>query len=149
MFGLGTGELVLILIVAILVFGPKRLPEMARNMGKFMADVRKTTGDLKKNFEEELGVDDLEDLHPKRMASKMLLGDDTIDALPGKGHDYTSYKYNDDIYPDEKEKEDQGKESKPEAEKELKKPDKNDSEKQDSAKAPEEGKKKRGEEETD
>ena len=40
---IGIGELMMILLVVMLVFGPKRLPEIARNMGKFMRDFRRET----------------------------------------------------------------------------------------------------------
>ena len=40
---IGIGELMVILLVVMIVFGPKRLPEIARNMGKFMRDFRRET----------------------------------------------------------------------------------------------------------
>ena len=47
MFGFGFSEIVLILIVALLVFGPKRLPEIARTLGKTMGELRRTLDDIK------------------------------------------------------------------------------------------------------
>jgi sec-independent protein translocase protein TatB len=46
MFGLGTTELIVILIVALLVLGPKRLPELASGLGKAIRSFRKATRDL-------------------------------------------------------------------------------------------------------
>lgn len=43
MFGIGTPELVIICIVALIVLGPKRLPEVARGIGKALADLRNAT----------------------------------------------------------------------------------------------------------
>ena len=43
MFNIGSGELALILVVALLVLGPKRLPELARGLGKFMREFRRQT----------------------------------------------------------------------------------------------------------
>ena len=40
---IGIGELMVILLVVMIIFGPKRLPEIARNMGKFMRDFRRET----------------------------------------------------------------------------------------------------------
>ncbi|MBN2135244.1 MAG: twin-arginine translocase subunit TatB [Acidobacteria bacterium] len=98
MFGIGTGELIFILIVVILVFGPKRLPELAKTAGKFMADVKKATGDLKKNFEEEVGINSVDDLNPKRLAQRYLEGDDLIDLSPKSELNHSYVKFDDSIY---------------------------------------------------
>ena len=47
MFGFGFSEIVVILVVALLVFGPKRLPEIARTLGKSMGELRRTLDDIK------------------------------------------------------------------------------------------------------
>lgn len=46
MFGIGFPELVLILVVALVVFGPKQLPEVARSIGKGIREVKKMTSDV-------------------------------------------------------------------------------------------------------
>jgi Tat protein translocase TatB subunit len=50
MFGIGMPELVLILAVALIVLGPRRLPEIARALGKGMAEFRRTTDELKEEL---------------------------------------------------------------------------------------------------
>ncbi len=47
-------HLVIIFLVALLVFGPEKLPELARTFGKAMAEFRRATGDLRAGFEEHM-----------------------------------------------------------------------------------------------
>jgi|SRR4029078_1632802 len=51
---LGWGEMALIFLIALLVFGPKKLPEIGRTLGKGLREFRKATDDLKANWEEHL-----------------------------------------------------------------------------------------------
>jgi TatA/E family protein of Tat protein translocase len=50
MFGIGMPELLLILAVALIVLGPKKLPELARALGKGMAEFRRATDELRDEF---------------------------------------------------------------------------------------------------
>jgi sec-independent protein translocase protein TatB len=50
MFGIGMPELLLILALALIVLGPKKLPELARALGKGMAEFRRATEELKDEF---------------------------------------------------------------------------------------------------
>ena len=52
MFGIGMPELLLILAVALIVLGPKKLPELARALGKGMAEFRRATEELKEEFQQ-------------------------------------------------------------------------------------------------
>jgi TatA/E family protein of Tat protein translocase len=55
MFGsIGGPELVVIFIVALLVFGPRKLPELGRMLGKGMAEFRRAANDLKDSLETEV-----------------------------------------------------------------------------------------------
>jgi TatA/E family protein of Tat protein translocase len=47
-------HLIIIFIVALVVFGPEKIPELARNLGKIMAEFRRVTGDLRSTFEGHL-----------------------------------------------------------------------------------------------
>lgn len=51
---LSVPHLIIIFLVALLVFGPEKLPELARNFGKVMAEFRRATGDLRSTFEEHM-----------------------------------------------------------------------------------------------
>src|ERR1700744_5122100 len=48
---LSVPHLIIIFVVALVVFGPEKLPELARNLGKVMAEFRRATGDLRSTFE--------------------------------------------------------------------------------------------------
>ena len=56
MFGIGVQELGLILVIALLVFGPKRMPELARLLGRGMGEFRKASHDLR----ESLALDEIQ-----------------------------------------------------------------------------------------
>ena len=57
MFGIGGWEMLLIGVVALLVFGPKRLPELARSMGKGLAEFRRASSDLRRSINLDLDLD--------------------------------------------------------------------------------------------
>lgn len=50
MFGIGPEELVLVLLLALLVLGPERLPAVARDLGRIVADLRRTSDELRDEF---------------------------------------------------------------------------------------------------
>ncbi len=59
MFGsIGGTELLIIVIIALVVFGPKRLPELGRTIGKGLSEFRRASNDLKRSLEEEIALDD-------------------------------------------------------------------------------------------
>ena len=57
---IGGPEIILIFIVALLVFGPKRLPELGKTVGRVLGEIRKATGELRANVEKEIGIDPLD-----------------------------------------------------------------------------------------
>jgi Tat protein translocase TatB subunit len=59
---LGFPELILIFIVALIVFGPKRLPEIGRTIGKALGEFKKASDELKNTIEREVRAEELKEL---------------------------------------------------------------------------------------
>jgi TatA/E family protein of Tat protein translocase len=63
MFGsLGGPELLLILVLALLLFGPRRLPEIGRTIGRGMSEFRKATSEFKTSLEREVDLKEVKDV---------------------------------------------------------------------------------------
>jgi Tat protein translocase TatB subunit len=63
MFGsLGFPELMMIFLVALIVFGPRKLPDIGRTIGKALGEFRRATHDLKSTLEEEVTREELKQI---------------------------------------------------------------------------------------
>lgn len=88
MFGMGLGELAVIAFVAVMVFGPDRLPDLAKQAGSFVRQARKMANSARDDLRSELGPEfadlELRDLNPKALVRKHILDaiedDDEDDA---------------------------------------------------------------------
>jgi TatA/E family protein of Tat protein translocase len=54
MFGLGLPEMLLIFVIALVVFGPKKLPDLGKSIGRAMAEFKKATDDFQESVKEEM-----------------------------------------------------------------------------------------------
>lgn len=92
MFDVGLAEFLVLAVVAIFVFGPDRLPEVARQAGRFLRQVREMVNSARSQITEELGPEfadyDLKDMNPRTLVRKHLLDDlDDEDEAPTRpGH---------------------------------------------------------------
>ena len=65
MFGtLGGQEIILILVIALIVFGPRKLPEIGKSVGRMMAEFRKASNDFRRTLEEEVEAERMRPVEP-------------------------------------------------------------------------------------
>jgi TatA/E family protein of Tat protein translocase len=74
--GLGSTELLFILVIALIFFGPRKLPQLARSMGKGLSEFRKASDDFKRTWEREVA------LETERAENNLIL--DTEQPEPGE-----------------------------------------------------------------
>jgi sec-independent protein translocase protein TatA len=83
MFGsLGMPELIVIFVIALIVFGPRKLPELGRSLGRGIAEFKKATNELQNTLEEEIKADEE---RSKAAATQVASHDDgtaKADAVP-------------------------------------------------------------------
>ena len=81
MFGLGLPEIIVIFIIALLVFGPKKLPDIGKSIGRAMAEFKKASDDFQesvrsemKEVEKSAGVDEIKKLSNIDISSSEQIG---------------------------------------------------------------------------
>jgi sec-independent protein translocase protein TatA len=57
MGSIGTQEIIIIFIIALIVFGPRKLPELGKSIGKGLAEFKKASNELRKTWEDEVNLD--------------------------------------------------------------------------------------------
>lgn len=87
MFGsIGLPELILIFVVALLLFGPRKLPDVGRSLGRALGEFRRASNDLKRTLEEEVASDQLRDVG-KEVRAAVSGSASVADESPGGGNE--------------------------------------------------------------
>ncbi len=79
MGNLGMPEIIVIFVLALIVFGPRKLPEIGKSLGRGLAEFKKASNDLKRTWEEEVR------LEKEKEEMKSLLKEASLDPTPTLG----------------------------------------------------------------
>ena len=70
MWNIGMPELIIILVIALIIFGPRKLPELGRSLGKSIGEFKKASNELRHTLDEEIRMEDQKDQRAKTEAEQ-------------------------------------------------------------------------------
>ena len=93
MFGsIGMPELIIILVIALIIFGPRKLPELGKSLGRSLNEFKKASTDLQNTLEQEIKIEEQKDASDKFKTedSKFTAPPHTVTPGPGSDEDQSS-----------------------------------------------------------
>ena len=87
MFGsIGMPELIIILVIALIIFGPRKLPELGRSLGRSIGEFKRASNELKSTLEEEIRVEETRERTPAASATTAPPAEDApVSRTPNTG----------------------------------------------------------------
>jgi sec-independent protein translocase protein TatA len=78
---LGVPELLVIFVIALIVFGPKKLPDLGRSLGKSIAEFKRASNDLRNTLEEEVRMEEIKEQRKAALAAPPLVSEASTETF--------------------------------------------------------------------
>jgi len=79
---LGVPELVLIFVVALILFGPRKMPQIGRSVGRALSEFRRASNEFKRTIEDEVAAEEIRDVE-RDIREVKTVGQDVVDDVKG------------------------------------------------------------------